>query len=180
MYHLFSSIVNFGGGTILDKLYVFASFSLMLVTASLMYRWYIKPALNKLEPDLHMQLLLVVHCFRFISPISLVAGVTVPGLPYEFTIPQVVGDVGTAFLALITIANIRGGKPSAMAWVWFCNLFGLADLIMIGVQGARFDFFGHVGGMFYVVAWFVPWLLVSHVAILVRLVKPSGTSRARG
>jgi hypothetical protein len=111
------------------------------------------------------QLLLAVHCFRFISPISLVAGVTLPGLSTEFTYPQVLGDVGTALFALIAIALLRARSGFAVPWVWFTNLFGLADLLMIGVQGVRFDFAGHVGGMFYIVAWFVPWLLLSHTLV---------------
>ena len=155
----------------MDKVYVFISFALMLLTVSLLYRWFLKPSLVKLETTLALQFLLVVHCFRFISPISLVAGVTVPGLPPEFTYPQVIGDVGTALFALIGIALLRSHRKAAVGWVWFTNLFGLADLVVIGIQGARFDFFGHVGGMFYIVAWFVPWLLLSHVLIFSRLIR---------
>ena len=58
-----------------------------------------------------------------------------------------------------------------MSWVWFTNLFGFLDLAVITVQGFRYDFPEHVGGMFYVVAWFVPWLVVSHMVILAWLTR---------
>jgi hypothetical protein len=59
---------------------VYASFTMMLVTASLWYRWFLRPILSRLGRVPALQLLLAVHCLRFISPISLVPGVTVPGL----------------------------------------------------------------------------------------------------
>jgi hypothetical protein len=153
----------------MERIYVFAAFGSMLLTVSCLYSWFLKPWLAKLGPGLELQALLLVHAFRFISPISLIPGVTVPGLSTEFTYPQVLGDVGTALFALIAIRLLRGGSSLALPWVWFTNLFGLADLVVIGIQGTRFDFAGHVGGMFYIVAWFVPWLLLSHAMIFKRL-----------
>jgi len=94
-----------------------------------------------------------------------VQGVTVPGLSVEFTYPQVVGDVATAAFALMAIAALRAGAGWATGWVWFTNIFGLVDLGIVTVQGLRFDLAEHVGAMFYVVVWFVPWLLLSHVLL---------------
>jgi hypothetical protein len=153
-----------------EKLYLYSSLGMMLVTVSCIYRWYLRPALAGLDPVLALQALLTVHCFRFISPISLVPGVTLPGLSTAFTYPQVVGDVGTAAFALIAIGSLRAGSRLALPWVWFTNLFGLLDLAIIGVQGTRYDFAAHVGAMFYIVAWFVPWLLLSHALIFSWLV----------
>jgi hypothetical protein len=98
--------------------------------------------------------------------------VTLPGLSTEFTYPQVIGDVGTALFALIGIGALRAKKKWALGWVWFTNLFGAVDLAIIGVQGSRFDFAGHIGAMFYIAAWYVPWLLLSHVSIFARLASP--------
>jgi hypothetical protein len=156
----------------MDQLPVFVSFSLMLVTVTCMYRWFLKPRLARLDPILALQLVLAVHCFRFISPISIARGVTVPGLSTEFTYPQIIGDVGTALFALVGIWALRAKKSWALPWVWFTNLFGMVDLAIIGVQGSRFDFAGHIGGMFYIAAWYVPWLLLTHVSIFARLASP--------
>jgi hypothetical protein len=153
----------------MERLYVLFSVTAMLVTVSCLYAWFLRPALAKLDPALSLQAVIAVHCFRFISPISLVPGITLPGLSPEFTHPQVAGDVGTALFALVAIAALRSRRRWAIPWVWFMNLFGLADLIVIGIQGARFDFAGHIGGMFYIAAWFVPWLLLSHAVIFWRL-----------
>lgn len=160
----------------MTQLYVLLSFSAMIVTVNCLYRWFLRPMLAKLDPMVALQWIVAVHCFRFISPISLVPGVTVPGLSTDFTYPQVVGDVGTALFALIAIAALRARSRIAIPWVWFMNLFGLADLVVVGIQGARYDFAGHVGGMFYIAAWFVPWLLLSHTLIFQRLVRAQGST----
>src|SRR4051794_1370835 len=148
---------------------VYAGFTMMLLTVSLWYRWFLRPIVSGLGRVAALQLLLAVHCLRFISPISLVPGATVPGLATGFTLPQVLGDTTTALLALVGIGALRSGWRFATPWVWFTNLFGLLDLAVVAVQGVRFDFAAHVGAMFYVVVWLVPWLLVSHLAIFARL-----------
>jgi hypothetical protein len=153
----------------MEKLYFFSTLGLMTVTVTLMWRWFFSPWVRALEPILALQVLLVVHCFRFISPISLMPGVAVPGLSTEFTYPQVLGDMATAAFALVAIAALRKRARWAMGWVWFTNLFGLLDLTVITVQGLRFQFAEHVGAMFYIVAWFVPWLVLSHLLLFKRL-----------
>jgi len=148
---------------------VYISFTAMLVTVSLWYRWFLGPILARLSAVSALQLLLAVHCLRFISPISLVPGVTVPGLATAFTGPQVLGDAATALFALVAIGTLRSGWRCATPWVWFTNLFGVLDLAVVAVQGVRFDFAAHVGAMFYIVVWLVPWLLISHMAIFAQL-----------
>ena len=164
----------------MQKLYFFSALGLMLVTVWSMWRWFLSPWVARLDRTMALQVLLVVHCFRFISPISLVQGVTVPGLSVELTYPQVLGDIATAAFALVAIAALRAKAGWAKGWVWFTNLFGFVDLGIVTVQGLRFDFAEHVGAMFYVVAWFVPWLLVSHVLIFQQLSLRLEAQRARG
>ncbi|MEO8151997.1 MAG: hypothetical protein ABI605_02925 [Rhizobacter sp.] len=153
----------------MDLIYLSLSFGPMLFTAFCLYRWFLAPRLNELPPDVALQVLVSVHCLRFVSPISLVAGVTVPGLSAEFTMPQVVGDMSTALFALIAISLLRSGSRHAVPWLWFVNLFGLVDLLIVAIQGVRHEFAAHVGGMFYIAVWFVPCLLVSHSALFTRL-----------
>ena len=153
----------------MENLYFFSTLGSMTVTVALFWRWFGSPWARSLEPFVALQVLLAVHCFRFISPISLMPGVTVPGLSTEFTYPQVLGDVATATFALVAIAALRRRAGWAIGWVWFVNCFGLLDLTVITVQGLRFQFAEHVGAMFYIVAWFVPLLVVSHFLIFVAL-----------
>jgi hypothetical protein len=93
----------------MDLILLGSGFGPMLLTAFCLYRWFLKPRLDEMQPAAAMQVLMLIHCFRFISPVSLVAGVTVPGLSTEFTHPQVAGDVATAVFALIAIAALRSG-----------------------------------------------------------------------
>ncbi|MEO5806848.1 hypothetical protein [Devosia sp.] len=149
----------------MEKLYFFSALGSMTITAALLWRWFISPWARSLQPVAGLQVLLVVHCFRFISPISLMPGVTMPGLSTEFTYPQVLGDMATTAFALVAIAALRQRARWAIGWVWFTNCFGLLDLAVVTVQGLRFQFAEHVGAMFYVIAWFVPWLMVSHLLL---------------
>ena len=48
---------------------VYVSFTMMLVTVSLWYRWFLGPILARLSAVSALQLLLAVQCLRFISPI---------------------------------------------------------------------------------------------------------------
>src|SRR5437667_11028660 len=91
----------------MQMLYLFSSFGMMLVTAACIYRWFLSPALAKLDPVLVLQILLAVHCFRFVSPVSLIPGVTVPGLSTAFTCPQVIGDTATVLFVFIEILAAR-------------------------------------------------------------------------
>jgi hypothetical protein len=156
----------------MERLCVFFSGAAMLVTVTLVYRWFLRPRLAKLDRYDALQWIILVHAFRFISPISLIPGVTLPGLSTEFTYPQILGDVGTAAFALIAIAALRARSRLAIPWVWFTNIFGAVDLVVIGIQGTRFHFAEHIGAMFYIAAWFIPWLLLSHAVIFSRLVAP--------
>lgn len=153
---------------------VYASFTMMLVAISLGYRWFLRPLLDRVGQVPALQLLLAVHCLRFISPISLAPGATVPGLAAGFTGPQVLGDAATALFALVAVGTLRSGWRFATPWVWFTNLFGVLDLGIVAVQGIRFHFAEHVGAMFYVVVWLVPCLLISHTAIFARLSSGAG------
>ncbi len=161
----------------MQQLYVYFGLGANLVAVSLVYRWFLRPVLARHDLDLRLQLLLLVHCFRFISPISLVAGVTLPGLSPQFTYPQVAGDVATALFALIGIHALRSRWRLAIPWVWLTNLFGVADLVVIGIQGTRFHFADHVGAMFYIVSWYVPWLLLSHGVIFGQLMRREPAAR---
>src|SRR3954465_12207375 len=100
----------------MPKLYFFSALVLMLVTVCALWRWFVSPWMAKLERAVALQALLVVHCFRFISPISLVPGVTAPGLSVELTYPQVLGDIATAAFALVAIAALRAGPGWATGW----------------------------------------------------------------
>jgi hypothetical protein len=155
----------------MEKLCVFSSVGMMLITVTAIYRWFLQPALLKLHPSGVLQVLLAVHFFRFISPISLMPGVTLAGTSTQFTYPQVVGDVSSAILALLAVAALRSGWRYAIPLVWVTNVFGAIDLLAITLLGFRFDFAERVGGMFYVVVWFVPWLLLSHTVIFARLAR---------
>ena len=135
----------------------------------LIFTWYIhpslkhKPVLESLEP------FLFVHSFRYIGLMFLLPGVTSEVLDERFANPAAYGDLAAAVLALVTIFAIRARASWAMASAWIFNLWGLFDLLNAVVQGIRFVPDGHFGAAYWIPATIVPFLLVSHGYIFIRL-----------
>jgi hypothetical protein len=86
-------------------------------------------------------------------------------------------ETRVALLALdgcLTIAVSGLIDAFVMANYWAKQHTGRRHLVVIGIQGTRFHFAEHIGAMFYIAAWFIPWLLLSHAVIFSRLVAPEG------
>lgn len=110
--------------------------------------------------------ILLLHSFRYVGLAFLVPGVTAEALDPRFAHPAAWGDLGTAIIALIALAAVRGRRSSAMALTWLFNVFGTLDLVNALVQGLRFTEDGHLGATWFIPAVIVPLLLVSHALVL--------------
>lgn len=151
------------------RIYLDVTFAMMMITYTCVYRWYVKPAIRTVDPRKVLQGLILVHCGRFIGPISLIPGITLPGLSPKFAYPQALGDFATALFGLLAVYAIRRGWRMAIPWTVFFNVFGLADIAYAGVQMARFDAASYVGAMYYLLVLYVPLLVLSHILIFKRL-----------
>ncbi|MEM7435515.1 MAG: hypothetical protein AAF436_10220 [Myxococcota bacterium] len=154
----------------MPRVYLAATFTGVLVTITLVYRWYVRPRLEGLELSTALQPLILLHCGRFIGPISLVPGVTLPTLAPEFAVPQAWGDYITAALALAAVVALRARWRSALLLVWLFSAFGIGDLVYAAVQASRFEAANHIGAMYYLLGWYVPALVVTHGAIVRMLI----------
>jgi hypothetical protein len=125
---------------------------------------YIWPALKDRPSSENLKPILLLHAFRFLGLTFMVPGVVSPELPPAFARPVAYGDFITAILALLALAALGTRAGTAMTWVF--NTFGTADLLFAFYQGSRIslpDTPGLLGADYFILAAYVPLLLITHV-----------------
>jgi hypothetical protein len=92
-----------------------------------------------------------------------VPGVVSPDLPATFGQPVAYGDLITAVLALLALATLRTRSGTVVSWIF--NTFGAADLFFAFYLGSRISLPnnpGLLGAGYFILAAYVPLLLVTH------------------
>jgi hypothetical protein len=151
-----------------------------LVVFTLIAVWFWAPRLSRLPPVDALTALLLLHAFRTVGLTMIVPEVGVdPNLPRSFAIPAAYGDLIAAILALLAIAALRTAIPHAAMFVWIFSLEGMGDLLNALVQGVRIDLPSYqLGPTWYIFTMLVPALWVTHVMIVMILIRVR--SRAGG
>ena len=142
-----------------------------LLTWSLLFYWYLHPAVKALPVEQVIEPILFLHTFRYVGLMFLIPGVTTEVLDTRFSHPAAYGDLIAAILSFIAIAAIRLNASWALLSVWLFNIWGLADLLNAVTRGILFTHDGHLGATYWIPAMIVPLLLVTHVYVFVLLVK---------
>ena len=140
---------------------------------------YIWPALRELPSPENLKPILLLHGFRFLGLAFVVPGVVSPELPATFGQPVAYGDLISAILALLALATLETRAGTVVTWVF--NTFGTADLLFAFYQGSRIslpDTQGLLGAGYFILAAYVPLLLVTHglafrVLLRTKVVAPS-------
>ena len=145
------------------------SMTMAVAAWTLIFVWYVHPALRTQGFGSAMQPLILLHCFRYIGLMFLIPGVTAEPLDPRFAAPAAYGDLIAAGLAFVALAALRLRRPLALTAVWIFNIWGLADLLNAVARGFAFTADGALGAAFWIPALFVPPLLVSHGYIFHRL-----------
>jgi hypothetical protein len=126
--------------------------------------WHsIWPALRESPSPENLKPILMLHGFRFLGLAFLVPGVVSPELPAAFAQPVAYGDLITAILALLALATLGTSPGTMLTWVF--NTFGTADLLFAFYLGSRIslpDRPGLLGAGYFILAAFVPLLLITH------------------
>jgi hypothetical protein len=136
-------------------------------------RHYIWPALGESPSPGNLKPILLLHGFRFLGLAFLVPGVVSPQLPAAFAQPVAYGDLITAMLALLALANLGTSTGTVLAWVF--NAFGMADLFFAFYLGSRIslpDTPGLLGAAFFILTAYVPLLLITH-GLVFRILLPT-------
>ena len=152
-------------------------FTLSLAAYVLIALWYVIPRLSGQPRQVALQPPLWVHAFRMIGGTVLAPGAVGVGVPLLFQRMVGIGDLVTAFLALLALVALRARLRSAIALVWLVLVIGMADTVNAIIQSMRYGVFTHALGVNWViVAIYVPALLVSSALILWQLVRPPVTA----
>jgi len=132
-------------------------------------RLYLLPQLPRLRPQQILLPILLLHSTRHLGMMFLTRGATYPGMPSQFAYPAAFGDMLTAIIALGTIPIVLRGSPFAKAAVWFFNIFGTIDLVVAITLATIYDAPVAMGASYWIPAFWVPLLLVTHYVTFVLL-----------
>jgi hypothetical protein len=124
---------------------------------------FIWPELRQLPNSANLKPILLLHAFRFLGLSFVIPGVVSPQLPQTFAQPVAYGDLITAALALLALAALGSRTGTVVTWIF--NFFGLADLFLAFYLGSRIalpDQPGLLGSAFFILAAYVPLLLITH------------------
>ena len=145
--------------------------TMAIATWTLIFAWYVHPALQSRGFAAAMRPLLLPHCFRYVGLMFLIPGVTAAPLDPRFAAPAAYGDLIAAALAFVALATLRLPRPLALTAVWIFNLWGMLDLLNAVARGIAYSPDGALGAAFWIPALFVPPLLVCHGYIFLRLMR---------
>jgi hypothetical protein len=140
----------------------------------LIVRWHISSKLYASDLRVLLLPLVSVHVLRTIGMIYTTPGILGidVSLPKLFLYTTAYGDLFTALLAVITLNLLIQKKNSYYVWVWIFNVVGFVDLIFALGHGVHIKFLSYnVGLAWFLPAYVVPALLVTHFAIFYLLIK---------
>ena len=128
-------------------------------------RWYVAPALSRLDRKAALTPFLLLHATRYVGLAFLIPGVTAEPLDPRFAEAAAYGDLVAAVLALVALLALRLNWPIAITLVWIFNVAGTVDLLNAVFQGMRYVPLGHLGATYFIPTVVVPLLLVTHVLV---------------
>ncbi|MEM7375021.1 MAG: hypothetical protein AAF587_40885 [Bacteroidota bacterium] len=154
----------------MDALIAFGiSFSIALITYSLMFGIFLLPRLRKIPFYKALIGLLLIHCFRTVALMMIVP--TTPDHLHIF--PKVIaeaiacGELISAVLALTCVLTIHYTKMRSLLLVWIFSLVGMGCLVLVLINIFLYQTTTYeVGVNWLILHYYVPLLWVSHVLII--------------
>jgi len=102
-------------------------FSLSLIIFSLIAKWYIAPALNRLPQYKALVPLFLVHTLRYLPSTAFAPGQIGSDVPMGAMSKIAYGDLISAILAVVAILFLHYGWPGALAVAWVVNIVTSLD-----------------------------------------------------
>jgi len=122
--------------------------------------------------------MLAVHLFRYLGMVGLLPGIldlSPLGVSRNFAIQMAYGDLVAGLLALASIVAIRRQASLATSLIWVFSIFGLLDLLIVGIVAlprlANPNILGPFGWILFTV--YLPALILTHVLIIGLLLRGS-------
>ena len=132
-------------------------------------RLYLWPRLAEFEARTVVLPILLLHAMRHLGLMFLAPGAVYPGMPPQFANPAALGDLFAAILALIAIPAVVTRSWLARPLVGLFNVVGTLDLIDAIILANVHDAAPYMGPAYWILAFWVPALLVTHFIVFVLL-----------
>ena len=152
------------------KIIFLSQLGLSVAVVTLLMRWYARPWLAEQPARVALGLLVAPHAFRHIGLSFLAPGLTEPGIPAGFAQAAAYGDLLSGVLAVLAIVALRAGWGGATAMVWVFSVVGIGDLAFALSHAEAIPY---LGTTWYIPTFIVPVLLVTHVMVVERLLRPA-------
>jgi hypothetical protein len=139
----------------------------------LMARWFVAPYLATQPVRKVMLLLLAPHLAHHIGLAVLVPGVVGAAFPADFARIITVGELIMLVLLMVCMGALKNRSVRAPVFLWVFTVTGLAYNV-IGDWVALLDgptLMNNFNAHWYVSVFYVPVLFVSHILVLMNLVK---------
>jgi hypothetical protein len=150
----------------------------MIANTAIFYvaaRLYLLPLIPRVRPQQILVPILLLHSTRHLGMMFLTRGATYPGLPPGFAYPAAFGDLVTAILAFAAIPLVLRGSRLGKPIVWVFNVFGTVDLLVAITTGTIYNAVVAMGAAYWIPAFWVPLLLVTHYITFVVLLRRGRT-----
>jgi hypothetical protein len=134
-------------------------------------RLYVLPLIPRVRPRQILIPILLLHSTRHLGMMFLSRGATYAGMPLQFAYPAAFGDLITAIIAFVAIPFVLRGSVLAKPIVWIFNVFGTVDLLVAIVNATIYNAPGAMGAAYWIPAFWVPLLLVTHYVTFVLLLR---------
>lgn len=130
---------------------------------------YVIPLIPQVSAATILLPILLLHSFRHLGLMFLTQGATKEGMPFQFAYPAAIGDLITAVLAFIAIPVVLMQLSFSIPLLWAFNIVGTLDLILAIVLGTMYNAQRYLGASYWIPAFWVPVLLVTHYVTFILL-----------
>jgi hypothetical protein len=146
---------------------------LSFIVFALLAYWFVVPYLAAQPIRKAMLVLLAPHMAHHVGLALLAPGIVGAGFPASFTLVIVIGEPTMLVLMLLCMALLRSGSGLATFLLWIFTVAGftynfIAGYVGISLGSAVVD---NLHVHWYVSVFYVPLLFVSHVLVLINLIK---------
>ena len=159
-------------------------FSLSLVLSGLVAGWYLWPRLEAAPVWIGLPPLFLVHALRYLPSTAFAPGQIDPRTPMDAMATIAYGDLGSALLALVAALFLFYRWRGAIGVAWVVNGITSLDWLYASYLAASSQLVTYpLGGNWYIVNYYVPFIGVVHVLIFARLFReptPGWTGKEQG
>jgi tellurite resistance protein TehA-like permease len=147
-------------------------FVLSVIVFALIAKWHFAPWLSEKPLQVALGILILPHAFRHVGLTFLTPAVVSKAMPSTFATAAGYGDFASGLLAIMALVALHKNLSIAIGLAWVFSIVGSVDLLNALRQ---VDAVPHFGAAWYIPTFLVPLLIVTHVMVFARLVKPNQT-----